>query len=117
MKKIIALLGLLGSMTSFAVANVNYMNYATTNVTTSAYVTVVASAPINAGRIFVCDTSGHVLKMAVGAAGSEVDLVTTPYNQCIDTQLFPVLKVGSRISVKALDSTVSSGVITVSFLQ
>ena len=86
-------------------------------MTTSAYVPLVASTPVHVASLLVCDTSGHLIKIAVGAAGYEVDLATAPYNSCMILPIGPVLKLGSRISLKAIDATASSGYLTMSFVQ
>ena len=95
--------------------NVNYLSYASTNVTTSAYVTLVASSPIDTGHLEVCDSSGKVLKLAIGPANSEVDIAAVPISGCIIINTF--IPAGKRLSIKALDATASTGYNTVSFIQ
>lgn len=97
-----------------AASPIAYNSYATTNVTTSSYVTIVASTVAPFSSLFICDSSGHFLKIAIGAAGSEVDLTGVPYNSCFDVQLGKLISAGSRISVKALDATATSGGIMIS---
>jgi hypothetical protein len=103
------------SLTAFG-SNVSSLSYSATNVTTSAYVTAVASTPIPASQIVICDNSGVILKMATGTAGNEVDLTSVPYNACFQYQLGFVLPSGTRISLKAISASATSGYDTVSLL-
>lgn len=97
-------------------SNVSSLSYSSTNVGTSAYVTLVASTPINTSQLLICDTSGKILKIASGAANSEVDLFTVPVSSCMLFPLAPVLPSGTRLSIKAIDASATSGYNTVSFL-
>lgn len=114
--KLLALL-LLCSTANAAVnsAQVNVLAYASTNVTTSAYITLVASSPVSVSKLEVCDTSGQILKIAVGASGSETDIVTTTVSGCIIVPIF--LGSGVRLSIKAISATASTGFSVVSFVQ
>jgi hypothetical protein len=117
MKMILLLItSLLFSVSSFA-SNVASLAYASTNVTTSAYVTFVASTPIPTTKIVVCDTSAVLLKMAIGAAGFEVDLLLNPISSCFQFNLTQVIPAGTRISLKAISGTASTGFASVSFFQ
>lgn len=103
---------------SFAAANstqVNVLAYGTTNVTTSAYVTLVASSPISVSKLEVCDTSTKLLKIAVGAASSETDVFTVFVSGCVIVPIY--LQSGTRLSIKAVDANATTGFNTVSFLQ
>lgn len=97
-------------------SNVSSLSYSSTNVTTSAYVTLVASTPINVSRIYVCDNSGQILKIATGASNSEVDLVAVPLNACILIPLSPSMPAGTRLSIRAISATANTGYNVVSFL-
>jgi hypothetical protein len=107
---------LLVSVISHA-GNVSSLSYSGTNVTTAAYVTVVASTPITASHFYICDTSTQILKLAVGTAGNEVDFFTVPINACYLFALNPPLAAGVRLSLKAISASATSGYNTVSFLQ
>jgi hypothetical protein len=111
----LASLALFLSTSSFA-GNVNSFSYASTNVTTGAYVTLVPSTPIRSTQIIFCDNSGHILKIATGSSGNEVDLLTVPLNACF---LFPLnagIPAGTRLSIRAVDASATTGYNTVSFL-
>lgn len=97
-------------------SNVNSFSYATTNVTTSAYVTLVASTPIPVSHILVADNSGHILKIAAGSTGFEVDLFSCPLSGSIVIPIAPTLPAGTRLSIKAIDANATTGFNVVSFL-
>lgn len=91
-------------------------NYASVNVTTSAYVQVVASTTGDINRLYIADTSGSAIILAVGGAGSEVDKLyigpggnEAPYELNIPS--------GSRIAIKALDVNATSGRIIITALS
>lgn len=110
------LASLLISVSAFA-GNVSSFSYSATNVTTSAYVTLVSSTPIRSTEFIVCDNSGHILKIASGAPGSEIDLFTVALNACIDIQLGAAIPASTRLSIRAIDATANSGFNTVSLIQ
>lgn len=112
---LVLLASLLLSVSAFA-GNVSSFSYSSINVTTSAYVTLVSSTSIPNTQIIVCDNSGHILKIASGAPGSEVDLFTVALNACIDIQLGTAIPASSRLSIRAIDATANSGFNTVSFI-
>lgn len=82
-------------------------SYASGNVTTSAYTTLIASTAVAAGSLEVCDTSTKLLKLAVGADGVEVDFMTAGPSNCVVVRSY--IAPGSRISIKAIDATASTG--------
>ena len=88
---------------------VSFNAYATTNVTTGAYVTFIASTSLATSTIFVCDTSGKFIKMATGAAGSESDLIGLPVSGCATVETGKIIPIGTRISLKALDASATTG--------
>jgi len=118
MKKLFCLiLGImLLAQSSFAAVsgNVSVLSYSSTNVLTSAYVVLVSSTPISSGNIQICDTSGKVLKFAIGATGSEVDSFTVQVSGCVVVPKY--IPAGSQINIRAVDATASSGYNVMSFL-
>lgn len=108
---------LLGANFSFATVstvNVNVLVYSSTNVTTGAYVTLVASTPTSVGKLEVCDTSGKILKLAVGVSGSEVDIASVPVSSCLIVPYYIVG--GTRIAIKAVDASATTGYNLLSFI-
>lgn len=94
--------------------NVNVLSYASNNVLTSAYTELVSSSPIPISALQICDTSGKILKIAIGASGEEKDiLVVGPNSNAIFSIYIPK---GSRLSIKAVDATASTGYNLMSFI-
>ena len=113
MKFILALLALSLSAPCFA-ANLGRIAYGSTSVTTGAYVTVIASVTNGGQSISVCDSSTATMKIAIGDAGSEVDIVEVHPSTCV---VYPVsVKSGTRVSVEAVSGTASSGELNVTVL-
>lgn len=88
------------AFTAFA-GNVSVYDYTVTAGSTSSYSTLISSTPITVSQIYVCDTSGKISKIAVGAAASEVDLFTSPVSACAIIPVNPYLVAGSRLSIKS----------------
>lgn len=88
--------------------------YSTTNVTTSAYVQLVASTSMDINRLHIFDSSGQDLVLAVGPAASEVDQIQI-FPGGIDADLF--IPAGSRISVKAVSATANAGILAITGLK
>lgn len=82
-------------------------DYTATNVTTGAYVQLTAATATALRAIEVFDSSGQSLKIAFGAAGSEVDkFAVLPGG---NGRIPCVIPSGTRLSVKAVSGTASSG--------
>lgn len=92
---------------------VNILSYASTNVTTSAYVTLVASTP-SSSKLQITDTSGQLLKFAIGAAGSEVDVCTCAVSGTVIVPFY--IPAGQRLSIRAVNASATTGYNAVSFL-
>lgn len=77
------------------------------NVTAAAYTELIASTSAAINRIYISDTSGEPLIVAVGAASSEVDqLYLGPgHAGWIDLHI----PASSRVSIKSLGSTTTAG--------
>lgn len=91
-------------------------NYASVNVTTAAYVELIASTSGAIGQLHIFDSSGETLVLAVGAAASEVDQVYVPpggYSAPIDLGI----PAGSRVSIKAVSANATLGEIAISALS
>lgn len=86
-------------------------NNSSTNITTGAYVELIASTSGTARGIEVSDTGGRWYYLATGAAASEVDLLLVPPG---GTAILPVqIASGTRLSIKAIDGTSSTGYVGV----
>ena len=97
--------------------NVISVNAASTNITTSAYVVLSASTPIPCTKILVVNTTTKIIKLAIGATGSEVDLIAAPsgYPVLIDIGL-NIMPRGSQINLEALDASAPTGFVAVSLI-
>jgi hypothetical protein len=81
--------------------------YASTNVTTSAYVELDAALDENSRYAEIFDSSGSLLKLAIGAAGSEVDILDIIPG---GNGLVPLkLPKGARLAIKAVDASATTG--------
>lgn len=89
--------------------------YSSTNVTTGAYVQLVASLSAAANELQIFDSSGQTLVIAYGGAGSEVDKFIIPPGG--NGTVSVAIPISTRVSVKALSATASSGELDVSFLN
>lgn len=88
-----------------------FNDYASSNVTTSAYVQLVASTSAAASKVEIFDSSGECMILAVGGAGSEVDqLYIFPGGNGPVSLTIPA---ASRISVKAKTGTASEGYLAI----
>lgn len=91
-------------------------DYSTTNVTTAAYVQLVASTANVINRLWIFDSSGQDFVLATGAAASEVDRIRIPPGGW-DSAIELNIPAGTRISIKASSATASSGILIVTGLQ
>jgi hypothetical protein len=97
-----------------AIANTPVYNaYTSTSVTTSAYVQLIASTTSAATMVQIFDSSGQAMIIATGAAGSEVNQLYVPPGGA-DFNL--AIAAGTRVSIKALTATASSGYLLVNLL-
>jgi hypothetical protein len=129
MKKLATLLALVFTLVclsptqSFAAANtanILVLSTTSTNVTTSAYVAITAAGgtPIPISQILFVNNTSSTIKIAYGASGSETDYAAVGPT---DQLLIPItsvsfVPVGTRLAVKAVDTTASSGYLAVSLI-
>ena len=91
-------------------------DYTSVNLTTSAYVEVAASSAAAINRLYIADTSGSAIILATGAAGSEVEqLYIGPGGNEAPYELN--IPASTRIAIKALDVTATSGQIIITALS
>src|SRR5260221_7149815 len=88
-------------------SQVKATNYATTSVTTAAYVTLISSTSTSTRDLEICDYSTKIIKFAIGAAGSEIDIASNAVSGCIVIPYY--IPAGSRISAEAVDASATSG--------
>ena len=88
--------------------------YSSTNITTSAYVQLVASTSNTINTLHIFDSSGQAMILGIGGAGSEVTTLYVPPGGDTYTLNIPS---GSRLAYKALTATANSGYLLMSFLE
>lgn len=81
--------------------------YSSTNVTTAAYVQLVASTSASINLLDIFDSSGQTLVIGVGASGSEVPQFNIYPGGNGSIPL--AIPSGSRIAIKAISGTASTG--------
>jgi len=86
-------------------------DYTSGPVTTAAYVTLIASTSAAAKEIEIFDSSGQTLKLAVGAAASEVDQILVFPGGNGRVKL--AIPAGTRLSIKAVSASASVGEIAI----
>lgn len=104
------------SQTGKDTAQIIRNDYSTTNVTTAAYVQLVASTTVEINRLHIFDSSGQDFVLAVGAAASEVDQINISpggWDSAVDLYI----PSGSRISIKSKSATASSGILLITGLK
>lgn len=90
-----------------------YNAYASTNVTTAAYVVLDTSLNSRVSHAEIFDSSGSILKLAVGGAGAEVDVIHIVPGG--NGRIPLVLSEGQRLSIKAVDATAATGHLIINF--
>jgi hypothetical protein len=91
-------------------------DYTGGSVTTAAYQTLLGSTANKCTQIYISDTSGSSMILAVGGVGSEVDqLYIGPGGSDAPYEL--AVPISSRISIKALDTTASVGRMVITALN
>lgn len=84
---------------------------ASTNITTAAWVQLIAATDVSAGGLEVHNPSTQVLELAIGGVGSEAALPVYIYPSTTP-QWIPLdglIPKGSRVSAKAVSNTANSG--------
>ena len=97
-------------------ANVAALNTATTNVTTSAYVVMIASSATIISKLVFANATSSVVKIAYGPSGSETDLAAVGASSTVSIQSGVPFPLGTRFVVEAVSGTASTGYITVSLV-
>ncbi len=94
------------------------MAYASTNLTTSAYVQLIASLTKSIKGVSVYNTGANAVFLAVGASGQESNqIIISPMTAGTPAVYIPlVVSQSQRISVIASTGTISSGVLNLNFL-
>ena len=106
-------IGAVISAGSAGVSNAPIQNlYGTTNITTAAYVQLVASTTSATNYLDIFDSSGQAMILATGAGGSEVILAYVPPG---GDQIRVQIPAATRIAYKALSANATTGYLLVNF--
>lgn len=105
------------TLPTYSVVDKARLNYASTSVNDTAYVTLKASTAADAYKMTLFDGGGYAMILATGAASSEVDFMYIPpggFNGMIDVEI----PAGTRLSLKCLEAstTVSLGQIVLNLI-
>lgn len=91
--------------------------YATTNVTTSAYVELVHSTVKGLKGVSIVNTGSSPIQLAIGASGSEVVQLVAPASASMSPVFYPMSAgYGVRVSVISVTQTNSTGELDVNLL-
>jgi hypothetical protein len=90
--------------------------HSSTNVTSAAWVELEDSTVAEINRLHIFDSSGRTLELALGGSGSEVAFAYIPPGG-LDSPLDKNIPIGSRISVRAVSTTASSGELLITGLE
>ena len=90
-----------------------YNDYTSVSVTTAAYIQLIASTTSATKKLKIFDSSGQAMIIATGAAAAEVDQIYVPPGGA-DFEL--AIAAGTRVSIKALTGTASSGYLLINLL-
>lgn len=87
--------------------------YAGSPVTTSAYTELISSMPADVSEIYIFDSSGQTLVLALGAIGVEID---TSYVIPGGNGIIPLrVPSGERVSIKAVSANATVGEFSATF--
>lgn len=91
-------------------------DYSSTNVTTGAWVQLVASTPGNIKQLHVFDSCGKTLELGAGGSGSEARIALIPPGG-FETTLDLFIASGTRLAIRAVSSTCSAGELDITALN
>jgi len=86
--------------------------YSSTNVLTSAWVQLDADIDSSIKELEIFDSSGETMKLGIGAAGSEVDLVQIPPGGN-EHRVPAYLSEGIRLAIRAVSANATVGEIVI----
>jgi hypothetical protein len=91
-------------------------DYTVTPVTTGAWVQIIASTSATIKQLYIFDSSGSVMQLGVGGAGSEVAKINIPPGG--SSVGWPLtITAGTRLSIRALDVDATVGQIVITALN
>lgn len=91
-------------------------DYTVTPVTTGAWVQIIASTAAEIKQLYIFDSSGSVMQLGIGGAGSEVAKINIPPGG--SSVGWPLtIPAGTRVSIRALDVDATVGQIVITALN
>ena len=90
-------------------------DYASVNVTSGAWVQLIASTAAAASLMFLSDTSGYALELGFGGAGLESRVLLIPPGG-LSSPVPMSVPAGTRISVRAISTTADAGELNLTLL-
>jgi hypothetical protein len=88
----------------------------TTPVTTAAWTQIIASTAAEIKQLYIFDSSGSVMQLGIGGAGSEVAKINIPPGG--SSVGWPLtIPAGTRVSIRALDVDATVGQIVITALN
>jgi len=91
-------------------------DYSSVNVTTGAWVQLIASTAADINELTLFDSSGQTLELGVGAAASESRVLLVPPGG-IDGTVPLRIPSGTRLAIRAVSATANAGEITITGLN
>lgn len=105
-----------GAPTGRAYADSVRNDYSSTNVTTGAWVQLIASTAAVINRLYIDDTCGQVLELGTGAALSEARKLIIPRGG-LAAGVELAIPAATRVSIRAITATCSTGDFVLTGLQ
>lgn len=99
-----------GGTTYLSVKDLIRLDYTGTNVTTGAWVQLLASSTAAYKKLDIFDSSGQTLTIGIGGAGAEVAVGYVHPGGCTFEHAIPI---ATRISIKAVSGTANVGYINI----
>jgi hypothetical protein len=90
--------------------------YASTSVTTGAWVQLIASTAANINALQIFDSCGQTLELGTGAAAAETRVMIIPPGG-LDGQVSLYIPASTRVSVRAISGTCSTGELDITGLN
>lgn len=97
-------------------ADSSYMSYSSTNVTTGAWVQLIASTAATINELYIFSSCSETLELGTGSAASETRKFLIPPGG-IDSVVNLTIPSGTRIALRGVSGNCSTGQITVSGLN
>lgn len=92
-------------------------NCASTAITTAAWVELMASMPDDTDQMEIFNSSGSVLKFAIGPSGSEYEIPYYVIPGGPSGRIGFLMNKGQRLTVRAVDANATTGLLIINMLR